>query len=139
MRGVWESMATGKGIQARLGCAAAGLILIAITGSNALAEMRALANDRREEFGPNVLIFDPSMPSRTIQAEIDKVDAKQEHSEFGKERYALLFKPGEYHVNVPVGFYTEVIGLGATPDAVHIVGNVHADASLPRNNATCTF
>ena len=39
----------------------------------------------------------------------------------------------------PVGFYTQVLGLGATPDAVHITGNVHSDASLPRNNATCTF
>ncbi len=38
-----------------------------------------------------------------------------------------------------IGFYTQVIGLGATPDAVRIAGNVHADASLPRNNATCTF
>ena len=76
---------------------------------------------------------------QTIQAQIDKVYAIQQHSEFGTERYALLFLPGEYHVDVPVGFYTEVIGLGATPDAVHIIGNVHSDASLPRNNATCTF
>ncbi len=51
----------------------------------------------------------------------------------------LLFLPGEYHVDVPVGFYTQVLGLGATPDAVHIMGNVHSDASLPHNNATCTF
>jgi hypothetical protein len=40
---------------------------------------------------------------------------------------------------VPVGFYTEVMGLGATPDAVHITGNVHADASHDNNNATTTF
>ncbi len=39
----------------------------------------------------------------------------------------------------PVGFYTEVLGLGASPDAVRIVGNVHADASEPNNNATTTF
>ena len=63
----------------------------------------------------------------------------KQHSEFGSARYALLFLPGEYHVDVPVGFYTEVVGLGATPDAVHIAGNVHSDASLPHNNATCTF
>jgi len=91
------------------------------------------------DFGQNALVFDPSMSDQVIQAEIDKVYAIQQHSEFGKERYALLFLPGEYHVDVPIGFYTEVIGLGATPDAVHIVGNVHSDASLPRNNATCTF
>ena len=51
----------------------------------------------------------------------------------------FLFLPGEYHVDIPVGFYTEVVGLGHLPDAVHIIGNVHADASLPHNNATCTF
>ena len=89
--------------------------------------------------GPNVLVFDPSMPASEIQQRIDKVYAIEQHSEFGSARYALLFLPGEYHVDIPVGFYTQVVGLGAAPDAVHIIGNVHADASLPNNNATCTF
>ena len=93
----------------------------------------------RPDFGPNVLVFDPSMPSAAIQEEIDKVYAIQQHSEFGPARYALLFMPGEYHVDIPVGFYTQVLGLGTTPDDVHIIGNVHSDASLPHNNATCTF
>src|SRR5580692_7692887 len=68
------------------------------------------------DFGPNVLVFNPSMPAVAIQEQIDKVYAIQQHSEFGSARYALLFFPGEYHVDVPVGFYTEVLGLGATPD-----------------------
>jgi hypothetical protein len=93
----------------------------------------------KPDFGPNVLIFNPSMPSAAIQEQIDKVYAVQQHSEFGPARNALLFLPGEYHVDVPVGFYTQVLGLGISPDAVHITGNVHADASLPHNNATCTF
>jgi hypothetical protein len=42
-------------------------------------------------------------------------------------------------VDVPVGFYTEVMGLGASPDATRIAGNVHADANLGHNNATTTF
>jgi hypothetical protein len=91
------------------------------------------------DFGSNVFVFDPAMPSAQIQQQIDKVYAIEQHAEFGAERYAFLFLPGEYHVDVPVGFYTEVAGLGATPDAVHIIGNVHSDASLPHNNATCTF
>jgi len=103
------------------------------------AQLSAQSSKIEPDFGPNVLFFEPSMPSSAIQQQIGKVYAGQEHSEFGTERYALLFLPGEYHVDVPVGFYTEVIGLGPTPDAVHIVGNVHADASLPHNNATCTF
>lgn len=91
------------------------------------------------DFGPNVFVFNPLMPVAEVQRQIDKVYAIQEHSEFGPARYALLFLPGKYNVDVPVGFYTEVVGIGATPDAVHITGNVHSDASLPRNNATCTF
>jgi hypothetical protein len=91
------------------------------------------------DFGPTVLIFRPSMSSAEIQKQIDSVYAVEQHSEFGSARYALLFLPGKYLVDIPVGFYTQVLGLGATPDAVEIDGNVHADASLPRNNATCTF
>jgi hypothetical protein len=91
------------------------------------------------DFGPNVAIFSPSMPAAAIQDQIDKVYAVQQHNEFGPERNAFLFEPGEYKLDVPVGFYTQVLGLGASPDSVHIAGNVHSDASLPRNNATCTF
>src|ERR1700747_3390031 len=79
----------------------------------------------KPEFGPNVLIFDPSMTAQAIQKQIDAVYATQEHNEFGPQRNALLFLPGDYSVDVPIGFYTEVIGLGASPDATRIAGNVH--------------
>jgi hypothetical protein len=98
-----------------------------------------LAAAAKPDFGPNVLVFDPSMPAADIQKQIDAVYAVQQYSEFGPARNAFLFLPGSYTVDVPVGFYTEVIGLGAMPDAVHITGNVHSDASRPHNNATCTF
>ena len=107
--------------------------------ASAAAQRAQAPKSGHPDLGPNVLLFDPSMSSAEIQAQIDKVYAIQQHSEFGSARYALLFLPGEYHVDVPVGFYTQVVGLGATPDAVHIIGDVHSDASLPRNNATCTF
>src|SRR3569833_525245 len=117
------------------GLVAAGTLCV--TGvSQSAADTRQGAG---RDFGANVLVFDRSMSGQAIQAEIDRIYAIQQHSEFGKGRYALLFLPGEYHVDVPVGFYTEVIGLGATPDAVHFMGNVLADASLPRIIATCTF
>jgi hypothetical protein len=93
----------------------------------------------KPDLGPNVLIFDPTMPKAEVQQKIDKIYAVERRNEFGPERYALLFLPGEYHLDVPVGFYTQVLGLGARPDAVHIVGNVHADASHENNNATTTF
>jgi hypothetical protein len=86
-----------------------------------------------------VKVFTPQTPSAEIQAAVDKVYGVEQHNEFGSERYALLFTPGEYKVDVPVGFYTEVLGLGATPDAVHITGNVRSDAASRNDNATTTF
>src|ERR1700730_501621 len=97
------------------------------------------AKGAKPEFGPNVMVFDPSMSSQAIQKQIDAVYATQEHNEFGQLRNALLFLPGDYSVDVPVGFYTEVIALGASPDATRIAGNVHADANHEHNNATTTF
>ena len=105
----------------------------------ALALPAFAAKGSKPEFGPNVLIFDPSMSSLTIQKQIDAVYAIQEHNEFGIQRNALLFLPGSYSVDVPVGFYTEVMGLGASPDATRIAGNMHADANHKNNNATTTF
>src|ERR1700694_4453911 len=97
------------------------------------------AKGAKPEFGANVLIFDPSMPSSAIQKQIDAVYATQEHNEFGPQRNAILFLPGSYSVDLPVGFYTEVMGLGASPEATRITGNVHADANHEHNNATTTF
>ncbi|HET7891128.1 MAG TPA: coagulation factor 5/8 type domain-containing protein [Candidatus Sulfotelmatobacter sp.] len=105
----------------------------------AAAQPPLAAKGVKPDFGPNVLIFDPSMSSRAIQEKIDAVYAVQEHNEFSSQRNAFLFLPGNYSVNVPVGFYTEVIGLGASPDATRIAGNMHADANHEHNNATTTF
>jgi hypothetical protein len=93
----------------------------------------------KPDFGPHVLVFDPSVPAAAIQERINQVYAAQEHNQFGPRRDALLFLPAKYAVDVPIGYYTQVVGLGASPDAVQITGNVHSDASLPRNNATCSF
>jgi hypothetical protein len=111
--------------------------LVAALLAAALPVLAAKAT--KPEFGPNVMIFDPSMSSQSIQKQIDAVYATQQHDEFGPRRHALLFLPGSYSVDVPVGFYTEVMGLGASPDATRIAGNVHADANLEHNNATTTF
>jgi hypothetical protein len=116
------------------------LARLGFTAGLLAAALPALAaGGAKPEFGANVLIFDPSMPSQLIQKQIDAVFATQRHNEFGPQRNALLFLPGSYSVDVPVGFYTEVMGLGASPDATRIAGNVHADANLEHNNATTTF
>jgi hypothetical protein len=81
------------------------------------------------DFGPNVLIFDPSMPTSQIQAQVDAITSQQVDNEMGAQRYALLFKPGVYGSPVEpliirVGYYTEVVGLGASPNDVVINGHV---------------
>ncbi len=90
-------------------------------------------------FGANVFVLDPKQPAEAMQAQIDKVYAEVQHSEFSKSRYAFLLMPGEYKLNIPIGFYTQVLGLGATPDAVHVSGDVHVDAAARNDNATTTF
>jgi len=112
-----------------------GLLLTAISVRPAIAAQHQKAPD----LGSNVQVFSPTQPPSEIQARIDQVYKVQQHNEFGPERNAFLFLPGEYKIDIPIGFYTQVVGLGASPDAVHITGNVHSDASLPRDNATCTF
>lgn len=97
------------------------------------------AGSSKPDFGPNVLVFNSSMAAATMQDRIDKVYATQQNNQFGPARNALLFAPGDYKLDIPIGYYTQVLGLGASPDSVHITGNVHSDATLPRNNATCTF
>ena len=46
------------------------------------------------DLGPNVLVFDPGQGNAAIQAQLDQVFATQETNQFGTQRYALLFKPG---------------------------------------------
>ncbi|SDT82502.1 Ricin-type beta-trefoil lectin domain-containing protein [Streptomyces sp. TLI_053] len=91
------------------------------------------------DLGPNVAVFDPSTPTAAIQAKLDQVFAQQETNQFGTQRQALLFKPGSYNVNANVGFYTQVAGLGLSPDDVTVNGAVHAEADWFQGNATQNF
>jgi hypothetical protein len=80
-------------------------------------------------FGANVMIFDPSMPTSQIQTAVDAISAQQLTNQFGSQRYSLLFKPGTYGTaTVPlvfqVGYYTEVAGLGKNPTDVTINGKI---------------
>ncbi len=81
------------------------------------------------DLGPNVTVFDPAMPVAEIQADMDAVYAQQVNAEMGSGRYAFLFKPGVYGTDteplqVKMGYYTEVAGLGASPAGVTINGKI---------------
>ncbi len=105
-----------------------------------VATNTASVNPPNPNFGGSVLIFDSSMPMSTIQSQLDAVFSAQQNSEFGINRYAYLFKAGQYsNLDLRIGYYTHVLGLGQTPDDVTITGNVHADGALSEHNATTTF
>src|ERR1700722_981333 len=80
-------------------------------------------------FGPNVYVFTPSMPQSQIQATVDSIANQQISTQFGTQRYALLFEPGTYGsaadpLTFQVGYYTEVAGLGGSPGDVTINGTI---------------
>jgi hypothetical protein len=81
------------------------------------------------DLGVNVTVFDPSMPVSEIQATLDATHAAQVDNEMGTDRYAYLFMPGSYGtaenpLQIKVGYYTEIAGLGASPTDVVINGKV---------------
>ena len=77
----------------------------------------------------NIRIYSPG--DKNIQEDIDNIFKTQgglgENGQFSELNYALLFIPGTYNVDIPVGYYTQVAGLGDTPDQVIINGGPHVD------------
>lgn len=72
-----------------------------------------------------VFVFGPEDPIADIQAIVDtafKINGGHpDNGQFSPNRYAFLFKPGQYpDLTVPVGYYTSVIGLGVQPDDTQI-------------------
>ena len=108
----------------------AAIAVASIVGVGSAAAARSHNGWGQPDFGANVVIFDPSMPTSQIQATVDAIANQQIPNQFGTQRYALLFKPGTYGtaanpLNFQVGYYTAVAGLGASPDDVVINGSVN--------------
>ncbi len=103
--------------------------LVLATVASAAGGSTASAAPPVPDLGTNVLVFDPSMPAEQIQSRFDALHAQQVNDEMGTNRYALLFKPGVYGsatqpLQLKVGYYTEVAGLGASPTDVTINGKI---------------
>ncbi len=77
-------------------------------------------------FGSNVFIFSPSMSMATIQTQIDTIYGAQSGDQFGPNRYTFMFLPGQYTLNVSVGYYMQFLGLGQSPGDVVITGYVRS-------------
>ena len=104
----------------------AALITVFLT---TIPTARAAGSSRQPDFGPNVYIFNPSMPLSQIQATVDAVATQQVPNQFGAQRYAFLFEPGTYGstatpLNFQLGYYTSVAGLGSSPNDVVINGSI---------------
>ena len=93
-----------------------------------------------QPFGKGSYLFSPADAMDEIHRITEDVFKKQHHAQFGTDRYVFLFLPGDYvgAKTIQIGYYTQILGLGKTPDAVKLC-NVKTPAALPNNNATCNF
>lgn len=116
------------------------VVLGGIAAAAAVAEGAASAAPGGDpDLGPHVVIVDPTMPAAVVQARLDAIFREQERAHFTDRRWAVLFKPGHHAVDVNVGFFTQVAGLGALPGDVVIDGHVHAEADWAQGMALLNF
>ena len=95
-------------------------------------------------FGKNTYIYSPADDPAKIKEELDafyqKTDGTKEgaqgraRGEFTEERLAAFFKAGDYDININMGYYTALAGLGVSPDDVTIT-QVNTDAHI----SLCNF
>ncbi|MEV0369085.1 coagulation factor 5/8 type domain-containing protein [Streptomyces sp. NPDC050636] len=130
---------TGGHRRTRLARRATVLASLIAACAATLAVPHADAAAADPDLGPNVRIFDPSTPKDQIQSAVNDVFKEQETNQFGEARHALLFKPGSYDVDANIGFYTQIAGLGLSPDDTTVNGAVHAEADWFDGNATQNF
>jgi hypothetical protein len=105
------------------------VVVAALAGALAVSGAAAGTQSTAPDFGPNVTIFTPAMTTGEIQSTVDAISAQQIPNQFGTERYALLFMPGTYGsasapLNFQVGYYTDVEGLGSSPNDVTVNGTI---------------
>jgi hypothetical protein len=118
-------------------CAAAlaiGAAGLAVSTAPALASGKSTHPD----FGPNVTIFDPSMPVAGINAKLQSLATASDGADLN--RNAVFFMPGTYgsaagandpatatgYIDSSVGFMESVQGLGTSPGDVRINGNLRS-------------
>ncbi len=117
--------------------ALASTLLTAFPAARAAAASLGIDPD----FGPNVTIFTPATPVSQIAATINAVASQQVSNQFGTQRYAFLFMPGTYGsaadpLNIQVGYYTTIAGLGASPGSVVVNGSI--DVYNQCSGGSCT-
>lgn len=115
----------------RIGTVVTGTALVAsaLLATPAVAAPPRAVDPFNPDFGPNVTIYSPDTPVDQIQADLDALHTQQVDAEMSTARKAVYFLPGQYGsaadpLQVKVGYYTEVAGLGASPGDVTVHGAV---------------
>ncbi len=104
-----------------------------------------IENFHNDLLGENVYIFSPEDSPSEVNEVLESIYEKQEENQFGDSRYAIYFMPGIYDesIEVNVGFYTQVAGLGVSPTDTRIESLQCTAQWLgddPNNhNACCNF
>lgn len=107
----------------------AALIATALVASPASAAPPRTIDPFDPDFGPNVTIYSPDTPQAQIESDLQALHAQQVDAEMGTTRKAVYFLPGQYGstadpLQINVGYYTDVAGLGASPEDVTINGGI---------------
>ena len=136
-----RASSVARPVSRRLTLLAVAILSILVLGVGTAAAAKPPAG--QPDFGPNVVVFDPSMPTSQIQATVDAIAAQQVPNQFGSQRYALLFKPGTYGtpaqpLNFQVGYYTSVAGLGLSPGDVVVNGSIYVRNQCNSSGNFCT-
>jgi hypothetical protein len=122
-----QGPARGRHVRREASAIAVVVGVLAMTGWAGVAPLSAASPG--PDFGPNVKIIDPSMSTADVQAIVDGIANQQVSSQFGSGRFAVLFKPGTYGsaatpLNFQVGYYTDVAGVGSSPNDVTVNGTI---------------
>ena len=114
-----------------LAALAAGAGFAAAPAQLAAADSSICPGANVAAFGPNVCVFNATMSQTAIQNDLNSIATQQVPvaSQFGSQRYAVLFQPGTYGsaanpLVFQVGYYTEVAGLGAMPQDTVVNGAI---------------
>jgi len=120
-------------------CRSLSQLLLAVLSLGALLSIGLqAAAQTKPDFGPNVYIIDPSMSSTSIETTLTSLSNEPQ---FSTNRYAVLFMPGTYNVEAPVGYYESIAGLGEKPGDVIVNGFLTPNfgSDDPGSNLTLTF
>jgi hypothetical protein len=97
-----------------------------LVGILVLAQIAAAGQPNPPVWPSTVKVYSPNSSKSQIESEVGAAYGSNgglsQNGQFSDLRFAFLFQPGSYDANIPVGYYTQVLGLGATPDQVKFTG-----------------